>query len=146
MAKYQDELNIKSGDITPDQVFIEEQAIKELAKILIRVLDTEHDSIKVESLTEDEIGHSGEMVGEPIEPEEYGVDTAVTDLIKRGWENIDQVNSIKATFESLPESLKTALDCILDDNMIHIGLLENAIGKVPSEEVETEERIELEEV
>ena len=85
MAKYQDELNIESGDIAPVHTFVEEQAIKELAKILIRVLDAEHDdSIKVESLTEAEIGHSGEMVGEPIEPEEYGVDTAVTDLIKRG--------------------------------------------------------------
>ena len=89
-------------------------------------------------LNEDEIGHSGEMVGEPIEPEDYGIDTAVTDLIKRGWENIDQVNSIKATFESLPNELKIALELILDDNMTHIGLLEGCLGK-PNEIADEEE-------
>ena len=88
-----------------------------------------------------------EMVGSDEPVEEFGVDTAVTDLIKRGWENIDTVNSIKATFESLPDDVKTALDCILDDNMIHIGLLEKSIGVIPTEEVEEkEEKIELEEV
>ena len=94
-------------------------------------------------LTEDEIGHSGEMVGEPIEPEEYGIDAAITDLIKRGWENVDQVNSIKATFESLPNDLKIALELILDDNMTHLGLLEGCVGKPV--DIEDEEEIEIEE-
>ena len=73
------------------------------------------------------------MVGEAEameEPEDFGVASAIADLIKRSWDNIDQMNSYLATFESAPESLKTALNSIVEDNMIHIGLLENALKDV----------------
>lgn len=86
-----------------------------------------------ESLNEDDIGHSGEMVGEEEameDPEDFGMASAIADLIKRSWENIDQLNSYLATFESAPESLKTALNSMVEDNMIHVGLLENALKEV----------------
>ena len=83
-----------------------------------------------ESLNEDVI-MDGEEVAEPLEkPEDFGVASAIADLIKRSWENIDQLNSYLATFESAPDSLKTALNSIVEDNMIHVGLLENALKEV----------------
>ena len=63
-------------------------------------------------------------------PEDFGVASAIADLIKRSWDNIDQMNSYLASYESAPESLKTALNSMIEDNMIHIGLLENALKEV----------------
>lgn len=80
-----------------------------------------------ESLKEDVDVESQETIETP---EDFGVASAIADLIKRSWDNIDQMNSYLATFESAPESLKTALNSIVEDNMIHIGLLENALKDV----------------
>lgn len=78
------------------------------------------------------------------EPKEFGLNSAITQLIKQGWENIDQVNSYLATFENAPEGVKNALQSIVDDNMIHIGALEGLLNLNPEVKIEDEEeKLEL---
>lgn len=94
-----------------------------------------------ESLNEDEKEVKDQSLSEDLDdvdsnsPEEFGISSAIAELIKRGWDNIDQINSYLATFESAPESLKTALNSMLDDNMIHIGILEDELKKISNIEI-----------
>ena len=91
-------------------------ATKELAK------DTNADG---------EVREIFESINEDLDnAEDFSIASAITQLIQRGWENIDQVNSYLATFESVPEGLKSALDSIVEDNMIHIGLLQDSLKEV----------------
>ena len=100
-----------------------------------------YDIKKLKEDVEDVVIDKEEVIDEP---KEFGLNSAITQLIKQGWENIDQVNSYLATFENAPEGVKNALQSIVDDNMIHIGALEGLLNLNPEVKIEDEEeKLEL---
>ena len=64
----------------------------------------------------------------PETPEEFGITSAITQLIKDAWENVDKLNSYIITFnDEISDELKELLQDMVDDNMIHITKLEKNI-------------------
>ena len=124
-------------------VVLEKEEFEESLKedIIVNREETSDDIKKLKEDVEDVIIDKEEVIEEP---KEFGINSAITQLIKQGWENIDQVNSYLATFESAPEGVKNALQSIIDDNMIHIGALEGLLNLNPEINIEDEEeKLEL---
>lgn len=108
---------------------------------LVEVLD-DNDNVVFSKGTPvgEPFGSQGEMVGHPInnpneapseEAQENGVDSTIRNLIVSTWNSIDEVNSALITLDSmglLTAKVQEALNIVLDDLNVHIGLLEGCLS------------------
>lgn len=119
-----DKVVVALDDTQADVALDHDNKLAEVDRETKEVIDSTKDLAK-KTNADGEIRKITEAVEEEQTPEEFGINGAIANLIKSAWDNIDTANSYLATFEDAPESLKNALNLIIDDNMIHIGQLES---------------------